>query len=145
MKSQHISVHIWPEKISYFRKSNNWSVKPCYAQKLPKGVSLNWKRSSANVVNLVTVSSPFFNTSWSWSKIAALVIKQTFTLSQLTGLFSTELNEEIKESINIVKIITEQCQPVHLRPYTFHIHCVKGVCIRSYCGHHFCAFGLNKE
>ena len=35
-----MSVHIFPEKLSDFRNSNNWSVKAGYTQKLPKGVSL---------------------------------------------------------------------------------------------------------
>ena len=33
-------VHICPEKLSDFKKSNNWSVKAGCTQKLPKGVSL---------------------------------------------------------------------------------------------------------
>ena len=35
-----MSVHICLEKPSDFRKSNNWSVKAGYTQKIPKGVSL---------------------------------------------------------------------------------------------------------
>ena len=39
-RSQYMSVHLCPEKLSDFRKSNNSSVKAGYTQKLPKGVSL---------------------------------------------------------------------------------------------------------
>ena len=35
-----MSVHICPEKLSDFRKLNDWSVKAGYTQKLPKEVSL---------------------------------------------------------------------------------------------------------
>ena len=35
-----MSVYICPERLRDFIKSNNWSVKAGYTQKLPKGVSL---------------------------------------------------------------------------------------------------------
>ena len=35
-----MSVQICPEKLSDFRRSNNWSVKAGYTEKLPKGMSL---------------------------------------------------------------------------------------------------------
>ena len=34
-----MSAHICPEKLDDFRKSNNWSVKAGYPQKLPNDVS----------------------------------------------------------------------------------------------------------